>query len=105
MIDYLGAHYFVNYGKSPCTLSNIEEENQRPKAIHFYPNPAKDHILLSNDEGLESYSLFNLQGQLIKNETKYKGDKAISLENVPSGWILIRFVVKGNILWERLIKE
>jgi N-formylglutamate amidohydrolase len=105
MIDYLGAHYFVNYGKSPCTLSNIEEENQRQKAIHFYPNPAKDHILLSNDEGLESYSLFNLQGQLIKNETKYKGNKAISLENVPSGWILIRFVVKGNILWERLIKE
>jgi hypothetical protein len=74
MIDYLGAHYFVNYGKSPCTLSNIEEKNQRQKAIHFYPNPAKDHILLSNDEGLESYSLFNLQGQLIKNETKYKGN-------------------------------
>lgn len=54
-------------------------------SFHIYPNPAKDYVILSTDQFLESglrWELYNSQGKLILSENIQTCQTSISLDQL-----------------------
>ncbi|HNX12085.1 MAG TPA: T9SS type A sorting domain-containing protein, partial [Paludibacteraceae bacterium] len=58
------------------------------------PNPVRNQLTISSDEPDLSYSIFNLNGQLLQENDLY-GTQVISVDNLNNGMYLIQ-VKSGN---------
>jgi hypothetical protein len=59
-------------------------------SLKIYPNPATDYILLETKLQDYSISIYSLGGQLVLSRTSLNGDQRIALNDIPSGYYLIK---------------
>ena len=72
-------------------------------AISFtiYPNPTKDVLLLESENPIERVKIYNLQGQLIKEENSNKVDAS----QLTAGLYFAQLFVEGKTVTKKFIKE
>lgn len=58
-------------------------------AIHVYPNPCTDYIMIENQEGKE-VTIYNALGQIVMRKTIDETIQKISMENIPSGMYILQ---------------
>lgn len=75
-------------------ISNIEKEF----SVFVYPNPAKEKITIQTNEDI---FIFNSLGQIVKQVNKAKGERNISISDLPKGVYYIKVREKK----QKLIKE
>jgi hypothetical protein len=92
-------------------LVGVEEEQANATQILLMPNPAKQKVkLIANgfDERL-TYSLFNIQGQVCKQERINRSDKAssidIDLNGISAGVYFVKVQDNNNSSTVKLIVE
>lgn len=73
------------------------------KQITFYPNPAKDFIRFTPEVMVESTSIFDINGKLIK-EMKTTGNQ-IDINDLPSGLYLLKMNTSEGVTIKKIIKE
>lgn len=79
-------------------------------SVRIYPNPTTDFVTLSTQglqfDTLNSYRVFNYQGQLIIDQSINQNDTTIGLSHLQSGLYLIQVFVNEQ-LWDtyKIIKH
>ena len=88
----------IRIGKS-VHQESTERQEQVPNVLHtdqsvdisIYPNPVKDYIIIENSKTISNVSIYNLNGQLIKN---------IILVGVGKQFIVTDFLKTGTYVLE-----
>lgn len=79
-------------------IVQIDSPIDEAGAFSFFPNPADNQLWVSSaSPQAANIFIYNLNGQLIKNETVYIANKyAIDVETLPSAIYLIKIIKQGN---------
>ena len=89
----------LNFYKTYQTYLGLDELAQ--SKIRIYPNPAKDFIIISSDEKLQSAAIYDNLGRLIKMENSDNLD----ISGLAKGSYLIQIKTKSGETVQKLIKE
>ena len=75
--------------------------------IQIYPNPAKEKITISGDNGSGAceVALYNSQGQACIRQTMQNPTKIIDISGIPGGLYMVRILGKNKVYLKKLIKE
>ncbi|MFK8044957.1 MAG: T9SS type A sorting domain-containing protein [Crocinitomicaceae bacterium] len=84
----------VIHQNNPLTSSDY-----KPKLFRIYPNPAQNSFTIKNSLANETYSVFNLQGQLV---LETNGNSKIDCSALENGIYLIKLNSEENQQIERL---
>lgn len=71
-------------------------------SFKYYPNPVKDILILSNSEKVNSISIYNIAGQLIKSN---KGANTIDMSALSAGIYLIKTNIGAESKTFKVIKK
>lgn len=71
-------------------------------AFKYYPNPVKDILTLSSSEKVNSISIYNVAGQLIKSN---KDANTIDMSTLSTGIYLIKTNIGSEIQTFKVIKK
>lgn len=73
----------------------------------IYPNPANKNIIIESNELTkpETISIYNLQGQLILQQTIKQTKTTINIENFARGIYIIKLTDNANTITSRIVKE
>ncbi len=75
------------------------------KQIKVFPNPAKDFIIIENDNLLiDKVEFIDLKGKVIKLIDNNCANRKINISDLPAGQYLIRIETIDNVVTEKLIK-
>ena len=83
-------------------------EQQVANSLNLYPVPANSHVTiqLSNNQIIEAYSVFNLQGKLIKSENiSSESSFTITTNELPAGQYLIYVKTNAGVYTGGFVKE
>ena len=69
--------------------------------IFIYPNPIQDFLNLESQQPLETVKIYNLQGQLIKEDT----NRSVDVSQLTTGLYFIQLSVEGKTVTKKFIKE
>jgi len=74
---------------------------QQVASVHVFPNPVVDRLTISGTD-ITNGLLLNSNGKVI---SRFNGNQTIDMSNVPEGLYLLRFVVNGEIITKKIIKQ
>ncbi len=83
-------------------------ESQVANSLNLYPVPANSHITvqLSDNQKIEAYSVFNLQGKLIKSgNISFESRFTITTQELPAGQYLIYVKTNEGVYTGGFVKE
>ena len=89
----------IRFFENNCLTTPVNFLPDSPLNISLFPNPTSDFVFLeANSESLESATLFNLQGQVIKKYSFPKSTKKyeLNLSGIPSGIYFIKIKWDGG---------
>ena len=98
---YEGEVYF--YDSLSIDNVSISRENN----LTLYPNPTKDIVnIISTNERINSYTLYNMGGQIIikSEKVKVKSEK-INLSNLPKGVYVIKVITDKNSYTRKIVRN
>lgn len=98
---YEGEVYFYD------SLSIGEVLFSKENNITLYPNPTKDIVnIISTNERINSYTLYNMGGQeIIKSEKIKTKSEKINLSNLPKGVYVIKVITDKNSYTRKVIRN
>jgi hypothetical protein len=68
----------------------------------LYPNPASDHVVISMDTAIDQLLLFDMNGQMVKNEIVGKPHYRLDLSALQSGMYLVKIQSGKNHIVRKL---
>ncbi len=84
------------------------EDRLLDESLRIYPNPAKDHIIITsdNDVRLQSVEIYTLNGVLVQRVESIKGNQSrVALKNVARGVYLVSITTdKGKVTREIVLQ-
>lgn len=88
-------------------LINATDEVTEPgKLIRVYPNPAVDMLVIeSKGVDVESYSVFDLKGQLIVSDIMTDNRTQFSVGDLQSGIYMLKLKTSAGVVVKRIIKK
>jgi hypothetical protein len=69
--------------------------------IRVYPNPASDYVIIACDKGIETVSLFSVNGALLLKTSSTK----ISLSSLPKGVYIVEVSAFNQKIRKQIIKQ
>ena len=91
-------HTFSEDCSGTTSVTNLPENNQQ---ITVYPNPTSNMIRIQTDQVIETISLFDIQGNLLKTESELN----FSVSELPQGVYLLSIKTNYGITRKRFIKN
>ncbi len=80
-------------------VSGIEQDTKAGLAITVYPNPAEDQIILKVSGDIKTdyqVSLYNLKGELLRNNIMENNQSKISINKLPSAAYFLKVTEEGR---------
>lgn len=75
------------------------------KEITLYPNPAKDHININSNEPIETISIYNSKGTLVKESSNLKHTGFLDISNLSAGIYVTKIKTRKSLYTQKLIIE
>ncbi|MGK4566888.1 T9SS type A sorting domain-containing protein [Flavobacterium sp. 3HN19-14] len=72
------------------TLSTGFEEPASTQEVSVYPNPAKEKVMVKSESPIESISLYNIQGVLLKQFNVNDFETTIHIDNYPASVYVLK---------------
>lgn len=85
------------------TLSTTK--NNLDRYISIYPNPVTDRLTINTPLSNYDYTLSNIQGQVLLNNSSNSGSKTLNYNNFSKGIYLLTVVSKGKQKTFKIIKQ
>jgi hypothetical protein len=103
-VNATNAYYVIDDVSLTSTLSSVQQGHSR--ILHIYPNPTERFVKIKSDEEIFNYSLYTLNGRLIKTD---KGDNQslveMDMEELPSGVYMLHLTTRTTSYYERVVKK
>jgi hypothetical protein len=95
------------WSNTPCNgiilSSNI---TQKKNSFTISPNPNNGENILITGKGISKIKVFNLQGQLIRDEERPNEERVINIKNQPKGIYFVKALFKnGNVVSKKLVLQ
>jgi hypothetical protein len=89
----------------PCNGANtIQEIESNKHLVEVYPNPFATAFSLSNEEMIESVSLYGMDGKIhFENRNKYNYTNG--LDALPDGFYLVKIITHKQIVFKKIQKR
>jgi len=89
----------------PCNGANAIQEIETSKHLpEVYPNPFVTTFSLSNEEIIESVSLYGMDGKIhFENRNKYNYTEGLA--TIPDGFYLLKIVTQKQIVFKKIQKR
>lgn len=90
-----------------CTGSaNVSQYCNAKNNIVIYPNPANDNITVENTSGInnEMISVYNIQGQLLLQQTMHNTKTRIDISALPSGVYVLKVRTESGVEVRKFVK-
>ncbi|WP_284459567.1 T9SS type A sorting domain-containing protein, partial [Chryseobacterium sp.] len=89
-----------------CNVLGVADVNAKNNSINIYPNPVKNMIVISSDETLKSYKIFDEAGRLVSSASSLKGNKTeVNLSSIQTGNYVIGIETEKQTVNKKLIKQ
>ncbi len=85
------------------TNSTMGNASFEAASVAVYPNPATDNLFVSNTEAIGNYTITDLNGRVIEQNTA-KGN-SISVSTMQSGIYLLSFTKEGRVVTQKFIRN
>ena len=86
-------------------VSELNTDNPLFRDMVYYPNPAKDYLILSNSTPIESYEVYNLLGQKVMRSSANSSEVRIDTSNLSTGAYMVKVEVEGASTVFKIMKE
>jgi hypothetical protein len=92
------------YGTSAARMATDEVtyEDVSDSEVQFYPNPAKNVLHVKGMKNGDPVSLITVTGQVFDKKVE---DESISIEELPSGLIIVHYRYNDRGVWRKVIKK
>ncbi|MGC9344960.1 MAG: T9SS type A sorting domain-containing protein, partial [Bacteroidales bacterium] len=92
--------------ETPELPTSIKELYTRDNALLVYPNPVKDILFFSNEDGIRNISILDMSGRMVYNRNIAQDRAEVNLENLNKGIYLVEIVDnKNNTRIEKIVKQ
>ncbi|MCB4808424.1 T9SS type A sorting domain-containing protein [Tamlana sp. 62-3] len=81
----------------------ITDVSLNTNSIKLYPNPVKDRMFVKSNEQIESVSIYNINGQLLKQSNNI--ENGIDVSVLPSGLYMIYIKTSNNAINQKFLKN
>ena len=89
-----------------CSVLAIEEAGGKDNIVQIYPNPAKNTITISSNEGLKSYKIYDSAGRLLQSASSLKSKKSeVNLSSFETGNYVVSVETEKQTVTKKLIKK
>ena len=87
-------------------LVSVKETVKQNKDFSFYPNPAKDELVLKyNSKENFQVEIFNILGSKVKTFSLYGGQTTVNIQDLESGIYFLRFKDDGKTISKTFTKN
>jgi hypothetical protein len=86
-----------------CNLLNVAEEVLINEEVVLYPNPVTDFFTLQSSKFIQSISIYNINGELIKFFLKESSKYMVN--ELSSGLYFVKIESNDGVLFKRMLKE
>ena len=79
----------------------VSIDNEANQKLSIYPNPANKELIVEfskNNAIPTRLQFFNLQGQLIKSTPSFFEKTRVPIQDIPSGWYLLRVLAPNGVI-------
>jgi glycosidase len=92
--------------ETPELPTSIKELYTRDNALLVYPNPVKDILFFSNEDGIRNIRILDMSGRMVYNRNIAQDRAEVNLENLNKGIYLVEIVDnKNNTRIEKIVKQ
>lgn len=91
------ARFYINVTGEK--ILSVDEVNN--KIFKIYPNPTQDILNIQSQQQIEAVSIYNLQGQLFKEDSSSRVD----VSHLSNGLYFVRVTIEGKTITKKFIKE
>jgi hypothetical protein len=88
--DVRYVYNYVRCVRDASATSYVEEKTDIE--INIYPNPAKDLITISPDQGLAGITIFDMQGQKVMDQPTYQNNTTLTTSCLSDGLYIIKLI-------------
>ncbi|MCB4797831.1 T9SS type A sorting domain-containing protein [Neotamlana laminarinivorans] len=81
----------------------IDDVSLNTNSLKLYPNPVKDRMFVKSNEQIESVSIYNINGQLLKKSNNI--ENGIDVSVLPSGLYMIYIKTSNNTINKKFLKN
>ena len=87
------------------TVNSVGTKDINSITMDIYPNPSKDHIVVTSDNTIQQIEVYTNAGQLVLSEPNISSNKTtISLSKFPQGIYHLKMVTSDGFATKRLVK-
>ena len=86
-------------------VSQLDTDNPLFSNMVYYPNPAKDYLILSNSTPIKSYEVYNLLGQKVMASSANANEVRVNTSNLSTGAYMVKVVVEDASAVFKIMKE
>ncbi|TQD39356.1 fibronectin type III domain-containing protein [Haloflavibacter putidus] len=92
-------------GPKTFTIELIGVENTNFANFTMYPNPAKQFVNFKAEEKIETITLFDLKGRVIKTKNMRAKEARLNVQDLAAGIYLVKIRIKDKTKTLKFIKE
>ncbi len=86
-----------------CALLGISSFDT--DGMSYYPNPAKDAVTFSTKKSIKSIGVYNILGQLVKEQTANSNQVTVDISALSAGQYLFKVATEDNLSTIKILKE
>jgi hypothetical protein len=86
--------FIAKYATTPCSTASTDNF-EKEQGLNFYPNPVNDILTIDIKEA-SSYTLYNLQGRIIKQGILSPSNNTMDCNVLDSGCYMLQVTDKNN---------
>ena len=93
-------------GQDVCAVASSMPVEQKRPSILVYPNPANTDLFIESDVDLKRFTLMNVYGNLLLDQSIKHHKEQVAFRNLPTGiYILSVEDSQGNWVTRRVVKN
>jgi Secretion system C-terminal sorting domain/Peptidase_C39 like family len=100
-----GSNHTWTHTNIISTNLNVDELVFDDSKIKIFPIPASSFVNIDSNEKISNFKIYNLIGQLVKNEKSDENNLKIDVSSLQSGTYILEFEIQNKPFYKKLIKE
>jgi len=85
--------------------TGVAEINSSDVDLLIKPNPVSDFVNIGMTATMDEVSIYNNQGQIVRNEKVNRSSIKMDLGNLPSGMYIVKIMTSERVVTDKLIKR
>ncbi|APY12251.1 hypothetical protein BWZ22_13900 [Seonamhaeicola sp. S2-3] len=81
----------------------IDDVSLNTNSVKLYPNPVSDRLFIKSTEQIESVTIYNINGQLIKQAIE--ATNGVDISQLPNGLYMVQIQTNANTITQKFLKK